>query len=111
MKLTDSVRGEIVMMYRQAADRKKQLSILAELFLMSKLEIARILFEAGFTEGHIKNALSKKRTKDSQFNKWTPSEEEELRRLLGENYSYAECARLLGRTKNSICSKIDRLGI
>lgn len=42
---------------------------------------------------------------------WSEFEEEELKRLLGVGLSWSEIARRIGRSRNSVAGKINRLGM
>ncbi len=109
-KLKDCERAEISMMYRQAADKLSQIKILSELYLISRAEVCRILKENGYYDKHIEKELSRPKCASTGTG-WSIDEEDKLRALRKEKHSYKECARLMGRTKGSISSKIYELGI
>lgn len=104
-KIKDSERAEIVMMYRQAADKTKQLSILSELYLISKKEVCEILQAFGISDGVIERILTKPlgAAKAPKARAWTIEEEEKAKKLfLDDGASYHEIAKKLGRSPDSV---------
>ena len=108
--LSNTEKGEICAMYRQALDKKAQIKILSELYLISRLEVCDILLNAGFNDRYITRELERKK-RASNGSGWSDSEEERLRDLRKQKLSYVECARVLGRSRGAISSKIYELGI
>lgn len=102
--------GEICTMYRQAADKKAQVKIISELYLISRAEVCEILLEGGAADEYI-NSILHRRKKASKGNGWNAEEERLLRKLRNEKRSYTECALILGRSKGSISAKVLQLGL
>lgn len=110
-KLKESERAEISMMYRQAADKKMQIRILSELFLVTRQKICEILKGRGYEDSYILAELNATKKAFSNGNGWSAHEEDRLRHLRADRFTYEECARELGRTKSAVAAKIYQLGI
>ena len=110
MELKENEISDIIMMYRQAADKKAQVKIISELYLISRAEVCEILLEGDAADEYI-NSILHRRKKASKGNGWNAEEERLLRKLRNEKRSYTECALILGRSKGSISAKVLQLGI
>ena len=122
-------REEIVQMYKEAADKNKQIKILAQLNCCSEAEILNILAEAGVISG-----VSKKMTKGAtpqaaeptvpytqesysvkvskgNKNKWTKESLEEVQRFIDEGLTYAEIGERMGTDKTGIQNAVNRHGL
>ena len=110
MELKENEISDIIMMYRQAADKKEQIKILADLHLISRAEVCEILKGAGYSDTYIEKAL-RVRSSSSSGESWSLEEEDSLRKLVYEKRSYTECALILGRSRGSISSKVYQLGL
>ena len=91
--------GEIVSNYRQAADPKNQIKILADLNVCTPREIEEVLRAEGIDLPATRMA------------KWTVQEEDQLRRLAAEGKSASEIAKLVGRTHKAVEQKLSKLHI
>ncbi|MBE6714845.1 MAG: hypothetical protein E7575_06140 [Ruminococcaceae bacterium] len=109
--VSEKDKAQITMMYRQAADKRSQIKILSELYLISRAEVCKVLFDAGYTDKHIKRMLEPADTgKESRCRPWTAEEEDRLCALRARGRSYGECAVALKRSANSVASKAYQLG-
>ena len=102
---------DVIMMYRQAADKKMQIRILSELFLVTRQKICEILKGRGYEDSYILAELNATKKAFSNGNGWSAHEEDRLRQLRADRFTYEECARELGRTKSAVAAKIYQLGI
>ena len=86
--------GEIVTSYRQAANQKQQIGVLADLNACTKTDIRRILEDAGVDA-------------DSTYTgrTWNAGEERRLRQLAAEGKTAGEIAGLMHRSRRSVTSK------
>lgn len=111
-ELTEAEKGEIVMMYRQAANRRKQISILADLFLKTTQEIKQVLIDAGAIPDpkSIPKSTSK-RVAGKRWKLWTEEEEEILCNMRRNGEGYKEIAGVLGRSFQSVSYKAQSLGL
>lgn len=91
--------GEIVSNYRQAADPKNQIKILADLNVCTPREIEEVLRAEGVD------------LPATRMVKWTVQEEDQLRRLAAEGKSASEIAKLVGRTHKAVEQKLSKLHI
>ena len=108
--LSNTEKGEICAIYRQALDKKAQIKILSELYLTDRKEVCRILQDAGINNEYIDKVL-KTRKKATNGRGWSDEEIDMLRDLRRQKCSYVECALTLGRSRGAISSKIYELGI
>lgn len=110
--MTAAEKNEIVMMYRQAANRRKQISILADLYLCTKQEITEILKEAGLiTDAKSIPRATSKRIAGKRWWLWTDEEETILCDMRRNGESYKEIAAVLGRSFQSVSNKAKCLGL
>ena len=110
--ITQSDKNEILMMYRQAANRRKQISILADLYLCTKQEITEILKEAGLiTDAKSIPRATSKRIAGKRWRLWTDEEETILCDMRRNGESYKEIAAVLGRSFQSVSNKAKCLGL
>ena len=110
--MTAAEKNEIVMMYRQAANRKKQISILSDLYLCTKQEIIEILKEAGLiTDAKSIPRATSKRIAGKRWRLWTDEEETILCDMRRNGESYKEIAAVLGRSFQSVSNKALSLGL
>lgn len=101
--------GEICTNYRQAANKRKQIGILAELNAAEEREIVQILVEHG---EEVDRRLIRKLTPlepepvllNANCN-WTTDEEERLEQLTAEGKDDQEIGDLLGRTAYAVKKK------
>ena len=106
-------REEIVQMYKQAADKNKQIKILAQLNCCSEAEILNILAEAGAISGVKPSKMQKKQVdkRRSERGKWTKERLEQLQRLIDEGLTYAEIGERMGTDKTGIQNAVNRHGL
>lgn len=110
--ITQSDKNEIVMMYRQAANRKKQIAIMSELYLCTKQEITEILKEAGLiTDAKSIPRGTSKRVPCKRWRLWTDEEETILCDMRRNGESYKEISAVLGRSFQSVSNKAKCLGL
>ena len=100
MKLPMS-EGEIVREYKAAADKNKQVNILADLNVCTKDEILQILVKRGAISG-----LPKKKRRPPI--KWTEEMLDEIRQLYGNGKSAQEIADFMGLEETQVKNKINR---
>ena len=98
---------EIVQMYKEAADKNKQIKILAELNCCSEKDIVNILVEEGVISGVKpinKNTFSgdKIDKRQSERGKWTEERLKELQGLLDEGLEVSKIAERMGENKQCI---------
>jgi len=87
---------EIEVLYRQAADRREEIKILAQLNATTRLEIINVLNELGYD--------IKKPRKKKSF--WTDGRLEALVRFIKHNMPYRVIAETLGCSLSTIDSKV-----
>ena len=103
MAVNNIERGEICAMYRQAADKRAQIKILSELYLISRKEVAEIVHDAGITDKVIERILSRRdKGNCAHVRAWTDDEEEEAKTLWLGGANYREIAAILGRSVDSV---------
>ena len=95
---------EIVQMYKEAADKNKQIKILADLNCCSKEEILNILAEAGAISGVKPSKMQKKQVdkRRSERGKWTEERLEQLQRFIEEGLTYEEIGERMGENARAI---------
>jgi hypothetical protein len=101
-------REEIVQMYKEAADKNKQIKILAQLNCCSEAEILNILAEAGAISGVKPSKMQKKQVdkRRSERGKWTEERLEQLQRFIDEGLTYEEIGERLGDSEDSIANAV-----
>lgn len=101
-------REEIVQMYKEAADKNKQIKILAQLNCCSEAEILNILAETGVISGVKPSKMQKKQVdkRRSERGKWTEERLEELQRFIDEGLTYEEIGERLGDSEHSIANAV-----
>jgi len=90
---------EIVISYRDAANREAQIGILAELNACTTDRIESILRAAGYDLKTTVRIVHK-----GKRGRWTPEETERLLELRAEGREWREIARLMGRSMQSCVS-------
>lgn len=100
---------EIVQMYKEAADKNKQIKILAELNCCSKEEILNILAEEGCISGvkpKMEKNVNQVDKRQSERGKWIEERLKELQGLLDEGLEVSKIAERMGENKPSIHNAI-----
>lgn len=100
--------GEIRSAYRQAADRKKQVKILAELNAVEP-EVIRGIVSDMETKPVRRKKTPKKAGGICRYCRWTPEEDRELIWLWEEKLQAGEIAAMMGRTEYAVRSRISEL--
>lgn len=100
--------GEIAASYRQAKDKKRQITILAQLCCLSKKDVLLILAGEGALEKNEK-APAKRAGKDRTGKRYTEEEDEAILRGYRERKTPAEIGRELGRNKDCIIVRMHKL--
>lgn len=110
--LSNTEKGEICAMYREARDKTKQIKILSELYLISRSEVCYILKDLGIDDAAINKVLHGSRAikSSSRVRVWTAEEEEEARRLFNSGKDITRIAKKLGRSYDSVRCKLSRYG-
>lgn len=111
--------GEIVTFFRQAADPKAEIRILAELNNCSTDEILEALRSRGIKTPRVKNYdpsrisnydVSGRRSKTdaTQFRmgKWTDEDTQTIVSMYEDGYGYSEIARKVNRTETAVKARI-----
>ena len=108
-------RYEIVQLYKGAADKNKQIKILAELNCCSEAEIFNILAEEGAISGvskkmhkgaSLKESAGKKSKRVSERGKWTEERLSELKNLVEQGIKRAEIAERMGESPQAISDAV-----
>lgn len=101
-------RGEIAASYRQAKDKKQQITILAQLCCLSKKDVLMILAGEGALEKK-ENAPAKRAGNDRTGKRYTEQDDEAILRGYREKKTPAQIGRELGRNKDCIIARMHKL--
>lgn len=101
-------RGEIAASYRQAKDKKQQITILAQLCCMQKKDVLYILSREGVLEEKKKDA-GKNGKSDRTGKRYTEEDDEAILRGYREKKTPAEIGRKLGRNRDCIIARMHKL--
>ncbi len=101
--VSEKDKAQITMMYRQAADKRSQIKILSELYLISQKEVFEILKEAGYHSTDIDGVLKRKIVRGKL---WTTDELERARSLWLSGMNYSQIAAAMGRSVDSVRVKL-----
>ncbi len=94
IRFTDNDISYIRMMYRQSKDPRKQIGILADMYICTKGDIGKAL---GLPIAERKNI------------RWSPQMDERMLRLKSEGKTNHEIAVLMGTTRESVRQRANRL--
>lgn len=127
-------RYEIVQMYKEAADKNKQIKILAQLNCCSEGDILNILVEEGaisgvskkmangttpkteeppanIKQGNLSGQAKVAGKRQSERGKWTKERLEEVQKMIDEGLTYDEIGERMGTDKIGIKNAIARHGL
>lgn len=100
--------GEIAASYRQAKDKKRQITILAQLCCLSKKDVLLILAGEGALEKK-ENAPEKRAGNDRTGKRYTEQDDEAILRGYREKKTPAQIGRELGRNRDCIIARMHKL--
>lgn len=100
---------QICASYRDAADKEKQVEILAELNAATVETITAILERGGYRIGEEEEKPPKKTVKVEKGKEWTPEEDERLIELHNAGLSGVDIGKEMGRTKYSVQTRLQVL--
>lgn len=100
--------GEIAASYRQAKDKKRQITILAQLCCLPKKDVLMILAGEGALEKK-ENAPAQRSGNDRTGKRYTEQDDEAILSGYREKKTPAEIGRELGRNKDCIIVRMHKL--
>ena len=97
-------RGEIAASYRQAKDKKQQITILAQLCCLSREAVIRILSGEGAADKSCEEETQKRAGK-----RYTAAEDAAIIRGYSDGKKAADIGRELGRGRDCIIARMHKL--